>query len=113
MIFKCFGLYASVKHEEAVNSIFEEMVELQIKPVGIRELERIRKAGKYAIAKHFETNQGHVSAIETKNDTGRTPKIGMANWNKVTPQKIQEVAQHYLPKADGRYVLMIKDPLKV
>ena len=103
----------SARQEEAFNAIFEEMARLQRKPVGVRELERIRKAGRYAIAKHFETNQGHVSAIETKNDTGRTPESGMANWNKVTPEKIQEVAQRYLPRADGKYVLMIRDPLKV
>ena len=36
----------------------------------------------------------------------------MANWNKVTSEKIQEVAQKYLPRADGKYVLMIRDPLK-
>ena len=102
----------SVKQNESIDAIFEEMAMLQKKPVSVRELDRIRKSGRYAIAKHFETNQGHVSAIERKNDVGITPEIGMDNWNKVTPEKLQEVAQCYLPKRDGKYVLMIRDPLK-
>ena len=103
----------SVRQEESIDAIFEEMARLQRKPVSVRELERIRKAGRYAIAKHFETNQGHVFAIERKNDAGITPEIAMNNWNKITPEKLQEVAQRYLPKRDGKYVLMIRDPLKV
>jgi len=103
----------SVRQNESIDAIFEEMAMLQRKPVIVRELDRIRKSGRYAIAKHFETNQGHVSAIERTNDIGITPEIAMNNWNQVTPEKLQEVAQHYLPRKDGKYVLVIGDPLKV
>ncbi len=103
----------SVRQNESIDAIFEEMAILQRKPVSVIELDRIRKSGKYAIAKNFETNQGHVSAIERKNDVGTTPEMGMDNWNKVTPEKLQEVAQRYLPKKGGKYVLMIRDPLKI
>lgn len=102
----------SVKQNESIDAIFEEMARLKRKPVTAREINRIRKSGRYGIAKHFETNEGHVFSIERKKDVGITPEIVMHNWNKVTPKKLQEVAQRYLPKRDGKYVLMIRDPLK-
>ena len=103
----------SIKQHDAIEAIFYEMEKLKSEPVRSAELDRIRKTAKYSIAKHFESNHGHVDAIETKNDTGRTPESSMANLNKLTPEKIREVAQRYLPSTNGNYVLLIRDPLKM
>jgi len=36
----------------------------------------------------------------------------MSELDKVTPKRILEVANKYLPDRDGNYVLLLRDPLK-
>ena len=37
----------------------------------------------------------------------------IAKWDEVTPDKVLEVANKYLPDKDnGNYILVIRDPLK-
>ena len=67
---------------------------------------------KYGLAKQFESNEGHVSAIEGKLDSGLTPELITKGYNEVTPKRIMEVANKYLPdREDGKYLLYIRNPL--
>lgn len=66
------------------------------------------------ITKTFETNSGHVNAIELRMDQGLTPKCHLKRMEAVTPEKIREAAVKYLPqnRKDEKYVLSLRDPLK-
>jgi predicted Zn-dependent peptidase len=109
------GKIQSSRADEAIDAIFEEMKELQDTRVPEDELDRIKRSSIYDIAKAFETNSGHVDAIEMKSDRGITPESYLAKINAVTPELIQKAAQTYFPKdrENGKYVLMLRDPLKI
>jgi len=50
---------------------------------------------------------------EYKLDESETPESVLKGYDKVTPKRIQEVANKYLPDQNkGNYVLYIGDPLK-
>lgn len=104
----------SVRIDEAIDANFEEMAKLRTDLVSQDSLERLKRNSRYNIAKTFETNAGHVNAIEMKIDKGLTPEYHLEKMEIVTPEKIREVAVKYLPqsRADGRYVLGLRDPLK-
>lgn len=108
------GSVVSIRQEEAINCIFEEIRKLRDELVPKADLERIVRKGRYGLGKHFETNEGHIAAIESKLETGKDPEILMSDWEKITPGKIQEVANRYLPakRGEGKYVLLVRDPLK-
>ncbi len=108
------GSVHSVRANEAIDAIFEEMAKLRTDLVSPESLERLKRNSRYNIAKTFETNAGHVNAIELKMDKGLTPEHYLERMEAVTPEKIREAAVKYLPqnRADGRYVLSLRDPLK-
>lgn len=99
--------------DEAVDSIFEEIQRMKTERVDERKVERIRRTAKYNLAKAFESNEGHISAIDLKLDEGLTPESFIEGYNGVTPDRILEVANRYLPnKEQGNYILYIRDPLR-
>ncbi len=108
------GSIQSTRADEAIDAIFEEMKGMQERLVSEKELDRLKRNSRYGIAKTFETNEGHVNAIETKYDKGLTPGVHLAKVDAVTPEDVQRAAQVYLPKdrLQGKYVLMLRDPLK-
>lgn len=108
------GSVHSVRANEAIDLIFEEMSKLRKDLVSQEVLERLKRNSRYNIAKAFETNAGHVMAIEIMTDTGLTPEEHIQRMDAVTPEKIREVALKYLPpnRQDGKYVLILRDPLK-
>ncbi len=108
------GSIQSIKANEAIDAIFEEMTKLQTELVSPESLERLKRNSRYGVAKTFETNAGHVNAIELKIDKGITPEYHLNKINSITPEKIREVAIKYLPqnKIQGDYVLSLRDPLK-
>ena len=98
---------------ESVNSIFEEIERIKKNEIGEETIERIRRIIKYNIAKTNESNEGHVSAIEMKLDEGLVLADILEYQEKVTSERIKDVANKYLPdKKNGKYVLYIRDPLK-
>lgn len=113
-VMEVYGKIPSTMQQEAIDAVFEEMNILRSQPVSQEELDRIVRNGRYALGKSLETNEGHVSAIARKIDTGITPEFAMGEWERVTPEKLLEVAQKYLPanRNDGKYVLLVRDPLK-
>lgn len=101
------------KIDEAVECIFEEVQKMKTQKVSEKIVERIRRIAKYNLAKAFESNEGHISAIDIKLDEGFTPEVYMNEWNNVTPNRILEVSKKYLPDKDkGNYVLYIRNPLQ-
>lgn len=108
------GSVHSVRADEAIDTIFEEMTKLRTDLVSQESLERLKRNSRYDIARNFETNQGHVNAIELKMDKGLTPEYHLERMEAVTPENIKEVAVKYLPqnRTGGKYVLILRDPLK-
>jgi zinc protease len=108
------GNVHSARANEAVEAIFEEMAKLRTDLVPQDNLERLKRNSRYNIAKTFETNSGHVNAIELKMDKGLTPEYHLERMEAVTPEKIREAAVKYFPqnRTDGKYVLLLRDPLK-
>ena len=99
--------------DEAIDSIFDELKKLKSQEVYEGSIKRVRRLIHYSIAKTFESNGGHVSAIQSRLDYGLTPDQLIQGFNRVTPKSILEVANKYLPDQDrGFYVLAVKDPLK-
>ena len=70
-------------------------------------LEKWKKKSKYRLAKKYETNNGHVDAIETKIYRKLTPEQIFENINAVTAEDIRTAAIKYLPESRdvGNYVL--------
>lgn len=98
--------------DEAVDAIFEEIQRMKTERVSDKSVERIKKTSKYILAKAFESNEGHLGAIEVKLDYGLTLETLIEGHNQVTPDNVLEVANNYLPDREtGRYVLFIRDPL--
>ncbi|MEK6952403.1 MAG: pitrilysin family protein [Nanoarchaeota archaeon] len=98
---------------ETVDAIFEEIRRMKTERVSNATVDRIRRMSKYGLAKTFESNEGHISAIEAKLDERITPESVILGYNLVTPEIVLEVANKYLPDRDlGKYVLYIRDPLK-
>jgi len=108
------GSVHSVRANEAVDAIFEEMAKLRTDLVSQKSLERLKRNSRYNIAKTFETNAGHVNAIELRMDKGLTPEYHLERMEAVTSEKIRDAAVKYLPqnRTDGKYVLSLRDPLK-
>ncbi len=99
--------------DEAVDAIFEEMDNMKTQKQDVKDIDRIKKMSKYNLIKSFESNEGHISIIELKLDEELTPESYIDGFDKVTSEKIMEVANKYLPdRENGKYVLYIRDPLK-
>lgn len=108
------GNVPSRRKNEVMDAIFEEMDNLRTKLVPQYILERLKRISKYRIAKTFETNCGHVNAIELRIEKGITPESHLEKMDRVTPEKIRDAARKYFPddKINGNYLLLLKDPLK-
>jgi|SRR3989344_5725560 len=110
------GINASIpakKIEESIDSIFEEMDNMKKEKVNNKLLEKMKRSVQYNIAKTFETNDGHIYAIQLNLDRGVTSESVMKDYDKVTPERVMEVANKYLPDREtGKYVLHILNPLK-
>ena len=110
------GINASVpasRIDEAVDAIFEEVHKMKTQRSSDRSVDRIKRMAKYNIAKTFESNDGHISAIEAKLDEGLTPDLFIDGFDRVTSERVMEVANKYLPdRENGKYVLYVRDPLQ-
>jgi predicted Zn-dependent peptidase len=103
----------SVRKEEAVQAIFEEIERMKSTTMPVEEVEGVRKGVKYRLAKIFETNEGHIGALEAKLDENLNPEEYIGGYDAVTPEKVREVAKRYLPSREGgNYLLTVQDPLK-
>ncbi len=104
----------SIKAEESIECIFEEMKKMRNEIMDLKDLKEMEKKAVYGFAKDLESNAGHVVAIQEKLDYGVTPEIHLEKIRSVKPEDIREVAIKYLPenREDGKYVLLLRDPLK-
>jgi len=103
----------SKKQDKTIELIFNEFRKLQETPLEKSELNSIKSRYEYNLSKNFETNGGHLYALEKELEFKTSPEEYLAKINSVTPEKIQEVANKYLPKSRaGNYALLIRDPLK-
>ncbi len=110
------GIQATVhsrKIDESIETIFEEIDRMKTQKLTDERINRVKKMIKYSFAKTFESNDGHISAIEAKLDEGLVPSEIIAHYNEVTPESVMEAANKYLPdKEDGKYVLYIRSPFE-
>jgi len=108
------GNVLSHKQDEAIEIIFEEFRKLKESPLPEEELRKLKKNMHYRLNNIYDTNYGHIRLIRNKLDNGITPEIIYREYNNLTPEKIQELAQKYLPsdRTDDKYALLIRDPLK-
>ena len=99
--------------DEAIETIFEEMDKLKTQKISEKILGRIKKRSKFRLAMASELNRGQTGLLERRLDEGLTPETFLNNYDAVTPEKVFNVANKYLPDKDkGNYVLYISDPLK-
>ena len=108
------GSVQSTRANEAIDAIFTEMEHLKNNLVDKEELDRIKRNHIYGLLKYFESNDGHANGIEIKWDKGLTPELHLKKMNAVTPEMVREAARKYFPenRDDGKYVLLLRDPLK-
>lgn len=101
------------KKEEGINAIFNEIKKLREELITHEELKKFKNTVKYVIAKIFENNSGHCSAIQDFNDYGIIISDTLKRLDKITPESLQLVAKKYFPKdrKNGKYVLIFRDPL--
>ena len=104
----------SKRQEEAVDAIFDEMRKFREEKIPERDVDRPKRIIRYRVGRMLESNGGHLYAINEKRDTGRKPEDFLNGYDAVTSQRINEVANKYLPtsREDGKYVLILRDPLK-
>ncbi|HLD40199.1 MAG TPA: pitrilysin family protein [Candidatus Nanoarchaeia archaeon] len=107
-----WGKIDASRKEEAFRGIFESMRSFQDDNIPIENLKIMTGKTKYHLAKTFESNSGHVGIIEAKLDRGFSPEQYFRELENVTPEQVQEAANKYLPVPDGKYVLLLRDPLK-
>lgn len=109
------GINAAVpakRIEETVEAIFEEIQRIKTERVSDKSVERIKRMAKYNLTKAFESNEGHMPMIECKLDFGLTPESYIDGYNRITPERVIEMANKYLPdRSNGKYVLYIRNPL--
>jgi len=98
--------------DEAIGAIFEEIERMKKQKVDDNVVERVKRKAKYYLASKFESNEGHIVAIEAKLDENLTPEEFIQGFNQVTSDRVIEVANRYLPdKDEGKYILFIRNPL--
>ncbi|MEK6859506.1 MAG: pitrilysin family protein [Nanoarchaeota archaeon] len=112
-VFAITAKVSALRLEESLDAIFHEMKKLKDERINEDELNHIRKTIKFYFANTFDSNSGHVDAIEEKLDNNRTAEQIIDGFNNVTPERIMETARKYLPSREsGKYSLVIADPLK-
>ncbi len=108
------GKIDASRRELALEAVFEVMKTLQNDLVSEQSLLLLKRWCKYQVAKTYELNNGHVELIQAKIDRGITPQQYFEGLDAVTPQRIRDAANKYLPsnREEGKYVLLLRDPLK-
>jgi predicted Zn-dependent peptidase len=122
-----FGINGRVitrRQEEAINIIFEEFRKLKNTLVDDAEVDRAKKRGTYDSANLHSPRFNPMISVDPLNVNvisrmaytfdGRPP-IGkvISEIQKVTSQDIRRVAKRYFPsdRENGKYVLLVRDPL--
>ena len=106
------ALVPATKIEESIDAIFEEIERIKTEKMRKEDVERTKKLVKYGILTKFETNWGHIDIIEVKLDLENTPEVFIGGFERVTPEKVMDVAKKYLPdKETGDYFIGVGSPL--
>ncbi len=106
------GKVQATRLDEAVDLIFAEIDGLKQHGVNQEELTRIQRNALYGFTSMLANPEFCVKAIEKKLDYGWTIESYLAKINSVTSEQVLAAANKYLPSKDGKYVLLIRDPLK-
>lgn len=109
--FEIFTTVPSLRANEAIEVIFDQLELLQREKITLEEIGRIKRILKGTYVGEQESNSGMISVIEQKIDYGLTPEIKMEKIYNVNQTSLLETAGLYIPKRDGKYVLMNHDPL--
>jgi predicted Zn-dependent peptidase len=110
--FRVNSAVSAQRIDEAIATIFDEILLLKERNIEEEELARIKKLAQFCHASHSETNAGHVAAIADMLDDGRTPDEILARYEGVTVEQVRDVANRYLPDREtGKYLLYILNPV--
>ncbi len=111
-IFEVTAAVPAKRIDEGVDTLFQAFESLKKEGISEDSLNSIRKNTRYALASTFDSSEGHLKAIKILLDSGLTPEQYLEGYNQLTSQQVQEASRNYLPNKDnGRYFLLIKDPL--
>ena len=77
-------------------------------------IENVKKNIRFSTQESLDTKEGSLRMINRELETGLSSEELCHRYDRVTPESITRVARKYFPKdrESGRYVLMIRDPLK-
>jgi predicted Zn-dependent peptidase len=99
--------------EESLDAIFNELQKMKTYMVDEKALDRVRRMAKFDVARMLESNKDRLFNLEEHIDYGWDAESFIAAYDAITPEKVLEMANKYLPnREDGKYVLYIRDPLK-
>ena len=123
-VFRVFGKVYAPRQEEALEDVFVELGNMRDKAVSEDELERAQRNLRYRLSTSpvasrwtgFNVDPAHileVSRIERAVDDGFYVSERLQNLEAVTGSDILRVARQYFPenRDDGKYVLLVRDPL--
>ena len=108
------GNIHALRINECIDAIFHEINLLQTELIPEKKFVVFKKHLKYSVGEWGSSNKGKINVIFNNLDC----EIKVSNWGKmmdaVTADDIRNVAQKYLSKSqdDGKYVLLVRDPLK-
>ncbi len=106
------GKVQAARINDAIDLIFKEIDDMKQNGVSQEELTRIQRGTVYEFASMLANPAACIKAIEKKLDYGWTIESYLDKINSVTPEQVIGVLNKYVPSKDGKYILLIRDPLK-
>ena len=124
-LFSIHGKVEATRQEQAIDIIFEELHKLGTKLVDLDLVERAKRKLQYEVSSCIDSNFRKLVTLDPLNieqisrmqyafDERPSLDQTISNISTVTPKDILRVTEKYLPtdRSSGRYVLLVRDPLR-
>jgi predicted Zn-dependent peptidase len=98
--------------DESIDLIFNEIDHMKKHGISQEELTRMRRKVAYEFASVLSNPAACIRAIEKKLDYDWTIESYLERINSITPEQVINAINKYAPSKDGKYVLLIRNPLK-